>query len=143
MSSDHEPWKNSCPYSVKEYIQWNICCVKIFKAWLRIYKLLFSGLSLGLFHRSWLISWMSKKCKCISKYSHYAYCLSIAIFLRNLLVILAKGDPFLKVNIKSYSLKMHIGSLITFCVLEVEREQSKADIMRLSKIIILTKYYLK
>ena len=38
----------------------------------------------------------------------------------------------------SYSLKMHVGSLITYCVLEVDREQSKADIIQLSKTIILT-----
>ena len=38
----------------------------------------------------------------------------------------------------SYSLKMHVGSLITYRVLEVDREQSKADIIQLSKTIILT-----
>ena len=30
---------------------------------------------------------------------------------------------------------MHVGSLVTYCVLEVDREQSKADIIQLSKTI--------
>ena len=33
---------------------------------------------------------------------------------------------------------MHAGSLITYRVLEVDREQSKANIIQLSKTIILT-----
>ena len=47
------------------------------------YKLLFSGLSLGLFYKSLLISWISNKCKYVSICSHPTYCLSVVILLGN------------------------------------------------------------
>ena len=47
------------------------------------YKLLFFGLSFGLFYRSCLTSWISNKRKCVSIYSHSACYLGVVTLLGN------------------------------------------------------------